>query len=103
MHKHRQTKLTDIPMDVKMKVWERDGGKCILCGKSYLASPNAHYIARSHGGLGIEENIVTLCLYCHCAYDNSDQRKYLRDRIRGYLKMMYPNWTEENLYYRKGM
>lgn len=32
-----------------------------MCGSSY-AMPNAHYIARAQGGLGIEENIVTLCL-----------------------------------------
>ena len=99
---HRQTKLTDIPMKVKLAVWERDGERCILCGR-YPAAPNAHYIARSHGGLGIEQNIVTLCLACHCAYDNSDQRGFLKDRIRGYLKMKYEDWDESKLYYKKGM
>lgn len=99
---HRQTKYTQIPMDVKLKVWERDHHRCVLCGNSYQAAPNAHYIARSHGGLGIEQNIVTLCMRCHCAYDNSDQRSELRDRLRGYLKTKYENWNEENLIYTKG-
>lgn len=100
---HRQTKLCEIPMSVKLRVWERDDGRCVLCGKTYTASPNAHYIARSHGGLGIEENIVTLCLLCHAKYDNSDQRSALRDRLRGYLKTKYPEWDESKLYYKKGM
>lgn len=103
MHKHRQTKLTDIPRSVKEAVWERDGHKCVLCGKSYLAAPNAHFVARSHGGLGIEENILTLCLPCHCEYDNSDKRGYLKDRLRGYLKTKYQNWDESKLYFKKGM
>ena len=37
--------------------------------------PNAHYISRAHGGLGIEENIVTLCLDCHNNYDNGRSKQ----------------------------
>lgn len=92
-----------IPKNVKERVWERDNRKCVLCGKTYSAYPVAHFIARSHGGLGIEENIVTLCLQCHCDYDNSDKRSELRDRLRGYLKTKYPEWDETKLYYKKGM
>ena len=58
---HKRTKLLDISKAVKDKVWERDGHRCILC-ESIFAMPNAHYISRAQGGLGIPENVVTLCI-----------------------------------------
>ena len=59
--KSKRTKATDIPQKVKQAVWERDGGRCVVCGCCRNVMPNAHFIPRSKGGLGIEENIVTLC------------------------------------------
>ncbi|MEF2640778.1 MAG: hypothetical protein U0O04_00005 [Clostridia bacterium] len=48
--KHKQTKATEIPKEVKLKVWERDGHKCILCGKLVPWNlANAHFIPRSLG------------------------------------------------------
>ncbi len=49
----KRSKACDISPKVKKKVWERDNHCCIICGSPY-AMPNAHYIARSQGGLGIE-------------------------------------------------
>ena len=98
---HKQTKACAIPREVKEKVWERDQGRCVLCGRSYGAFPNAHYIARSHGGLGIEENIVTLCIPCHHAYDNSERRPEIREELRKYLQSQYYGWDEKNLVYTK--
>lgn len=96
----RRTKALDISKRVKDAVWERDGHACIICG-SRAAMPNAHYIARSHGGLGIEQNIVTLCMGCHHAYDNSDKRGGLGNLIRQYLEENYKDWDETKLYYKK--
>ena len=97
---HRQTKAVDIPPSVKQEVWERDGRCCILCG-SPDAAPNAHFIPRSHGGLGIPENIVTLCADCHDRYDNGTGRIYTKPEIAGYLKTKYSDWDEWKLVYRK--
>lgn len=92
-----------ITPEVKQRVAERDSWDgcpcCILCGRQ--GEPNAHYIARSHGGLGIEENIVTLCRECHDRYDNSKDRKNLRTVIGAYLKSKYPEWDESKLTERK--
>lgn len=96
----RRTKALDISKRVKDAVWERDGHACIICG-SRAAMPNAHYIARSQGGLGIEQNIVTLCMGCHQAYDNSVKREVLRKLIGLYLSQNYPDWDEKKLYYKK--
>ena len=77
---------------------------CVFCG---LASPaplawsNAHYIARSQGGLGIPENGLTLCPACHRRYDQSTHRAEDREYYREYLKSKYENWSEEALIYRK--
>ena len=98
--RHRMTKACSIPPAAKAEVWERDGGRCILCG-SPDAAPNAHFIPRSHGGLGTPENVVTLCMACHTAYDNSGARRALQAEIRAYLMERYPGWDETKLIYRK--
>lgn len=100
--KSRRTKACEIPKAVKERVWQRDK-RCVLCGR-YAPDPgwsNAHYIARSHGGLGIEENILTLCPDCHNRYDNGDCRNTLADYFADYLKTKYPGWNKGNLLYSK--
>lgn len=106
--KSKRSKATDIPYSVKKKVFERDNGCCVVCGNSYNVMPNAHYIPRSKGGLGIEENIVTLCTEltqnkCHRKYDfgTLEERQQIHDKIKNYLKSKYTDWNEENLIYKK--
>ena len=96
----KRTKALAISKEVKARVWERDHGYCIICGTAD-ASPNAHYIARSQGGLGIEENIVTLCTRCHYEFDFGKKRVEYSLYIRDYLMSKYPYWNDDNLIYRK--
>lgn len=96
---HKETKATKIPIEVKMKVNKRDGGRCIICGAPGI--PNAHYIRRSQGGLGIEENIVTLCPKCHHDFDNGFRRYEIGERIKEYLESVYPNFPDEERKYSK--
>lgn len=98
---NKRTKALDISPRVKKIVWERDGHCCIICGSPY-ASPCCHYIPRSQGGLGIEQNIFTGCETCHMAYDQSTQRAILRDTIADYLRSQYKNWDDIRLTYLKG-
>ena len=105
--KTKRSKATDIPMLVKQKVWERDNQCCVVCG-NHIAMPNAHYIPRSKGGLGIEENIVTLCTsvtpnHCHERFDKGSikEREQIRKIIKKYLKSKYNDWSEEKLIYHK--
>lgn len=93
------TKAVAIPASVKRVVEERDGGRCIICGNP--GSPNAHYIARSHLGLGIPGNIVTLCQECHREYDQSPNREAYRAEIEKYLRKKHPGWNPEELIYKK--
>ena len=66
----KRSKACEIPPKVKEIVWNRDNQRCISCGiwvpKTFA---NAHFIKRSQGGLGIPENIVTLCSKCHYEED----------------------------------
>ena len=97
---HRRTKALSIPPKVKAQVWDRDLHRCVLCGTPY-ASPDAHFISRAQGGLGIPENIVTLCRAGHDRSNNSPDRAVLRERLRDHLMTWYPNWDEHNLIYKK--
>ena len=107
--KSRRAKATDISQKVKKIVWERDGGRCVVCGNSYNVMPNAHYVSRANGGLGVEENIVTLCTeltqnQCHRKYDfgSKAEREIIGQQIENYLKSKYSDWNKLKLTYKKG-
>ena len=106
--KTKRSKATDISNTVKKRVFERDGGCCVICGNNYNVMPNAHYISRRKGGMGVEQNIVTLCTEltmnkCHRKYDfgSKEEKKVIREQIKKYLKSKYPNLNEKDLYYKK--
>lgn len=95
----KRSKATEISKEVKQIVYKRDSGRCIICGRPGI--PNAHYINRSQGGLGIPENVVTLCIECHNEEDNGKNRKLYDKKIEKYLISKYENWNKENLIYKK--
>jgi 5-methylcytosine-specific restriction endonuclease McrA len=53
-----------IPTSVKKEVWERDGGKCVLCGSSHDLEWD-HEIPFNHGGSNTTKNIRILCKRCN--------------------------------------
>lgn len=97
----KRAKALAIDTKTKWLVNDRDGGLCVNCRRPGL--PEAHYIPRSKGGLGCEENILTLCRRCHDIYDNGcrEVREEMRGRFAAYLAGFYDGWDEENLIYRK--
>ena len=84
-----------------MIVYNRDGGRCIYCG--HPGNPEAHFISRAKGGLGVPENILTLCRPCHDKFDFGPrvQREGMREFFREYLMNIYPEWDETKLIYHK--
>lgn len=96
---HKRTRACAISQKTKLRVYERDKGRCIFCGAPGL--PEAHYIPRSHGGLGIEQNIVTACRPCHDKMDNSTDRQQMLQVAADHLKRFYPDWNEQSLVYDK--
>lgn len=59
-----------IPLKIRLKVLERDGYRCILCGRSPAMDVGVrlhidHKIPFSKGGKSTEENLQTLCYDCN--------------------------------------
>lgn len=99
-----RTKYTNIKTETKKLVWDRDGGCCVLCGKHVsVFNSNAHIVPRSQGGLGVKENIVTLCNTCHYELDNTPKRSKLMPMVKHYIKGYYQEWNEDDMKYRKEM
>lgn len=96
---HKRTKAIAISPEVRKKVEERDGFCCIFCGKP--GRGEAHFINRSQGGLGVEENILTVCRECHGQMDNGQATKLYRAKAEEYLRSKYPDWDKSKLVYDK--
>lgn len=98
----KMAKSCDISQETKEVVWERDNHKCIFCGKHVpVGCANSHYIPRSQGGLGIEQNIVTACPECHHEQDNGLNTEYYELKTKRYLQAHYGDLLEINLIYKK--
>ena len=60
MARSKQSKACDISQAVRKKVWERDGGRCIICGNNGLGG---------HTMKNLYEELDTMCLRCECRGD----------------------------------
>lgn len=95
----KRTIACSITPEVREKVEERDNYSCIFCGRA--GRGEAHLVNRSQGGLGIEQNIVTVCRECHREMDNGKHTQIYRDKAEAYLKSIYPDWNRSQLVYNK--
>lgn len=102
--KSKRTKACEISPEVRKEVEERDSingiPRCIFC-KSYQCRGEAHYIGRGQGGLGIPQNLITVCRNCHREMDNGLNTKRYREIAKEYLMSCYPDWNEKDLIYDK--
>lgn len=99
----KRSKACEISQKTKEIVWNRDNQQCIYCHKWIPKTfANAHFIKRSQGGLGIPENIVSLCPECHHEEDNGLNTKHYEEYIENYLRNYYGDtWNKEKLVYKK--
>lgn len=98
--KSKRSKACDISSKVKKIVWERDNERCIFCGTHY-AMPNLHVVPRSQGGLGVEKNIVTGCIVCHNAMDQTIARQRYLKYAKEYLRNIYGEFDDSEVTYDK--
>ena len=69
-----------IPDYVKKQVSKRDGNKCVRCKRDYKL--HFHHKERfSKGGLHIEENIITLCAWCHAEEHKGEPSYWLLKKM----------------------
>ncbi|TCP53947.1 HNH endonuclease [Tumebacillus sp. BK434] len=80
--KQEQTKRNDFSTLVRVHIRERDGERCVLCGKP--GREVHHIIPRVQGGLGTADNGVCLDAVCHHQAHRSKQveKQLLRYRER---------------------
>jgi len=102
----KRTKALSISDSDRKEVYERDsydGAPCCVCCGSPRMISVAHFIARSQGGLGIPENLVTLCLGCHSQYDHGrpEARQEIEWILEEYLQSKYPDWDRAKLTYQR--
>ena len=102
MPKSRRAKATSISKDVKRQVWERDRGRCLMCHKTVREEcACCHIIPRSHGGLGVVKNIITLCPECHRKYDTSSDRQQMSLEFTRYIEEKYGSVEKSEVVYDK--
>ena len=108
--KSKRAKATEFDKETRLIIHSRDRGKCLFCelgkyGKSGCTwiMDIAHYINRSAGGLGIEENGVLLCRGHHMQFDNGNKgyREEMKKDVQAHLQSHYSHWNEADLYYKK--
>lgn len=107
----KDTKERDFDRGTKIAIMVRDSIEgwpcCVFCGAAAPTNTpvwsNAHFIARSQAGLGIEWNGLTLCPSCHRRYDQTTERAEMREFFRDYLRDKYYGWgwSEEKLVQRR--
>lgn len=98
---HKRTKACSIKAAVKKRVEERDGHCCIFCGRP--GRGEAHVISRAHGGLGVEQNLITICRECHFLLDDTVSRALMLEMAIQHLKNFYPDWSADAVIYKKGI
>lgn len=98
-----RSKATDITPRVRAEVMRRDNHRCVYCNSPYALQIAHVFVNRSHGGLGVKENLVTLCIEHHMSLDNGrlEKSKPIRDVIEFYLRHNYGEIDIDSLKYKK--
>ena len=110
MSKH--TKLLQFDKKTALKIAQRDK-ECLFCKMAYHMHSTTqlayqiqdimHFVNKSDGGLGIEQNGVLGCRYHHSLLDNGNKglRQEMLEIMERHLKSIYKDWTREALVYKK--
>jgi HNH endonuclease len=58
-------KYPDVPPVIRLRIFDRDGWRCVSCGSSEDLTID-HIRPRARGGTNEESNLQTLCRPCNC-------------------------------------
>lgn len=113
MSKKKHRTRYDFAPEVMQRIFERDGEQCLFCRLGYYTECKSpmlleiadimHFMNKSQGGLGVEENGVTGCRYHHGLLDNGHigLRDEMLEIMEEYLRNIYPEWDKTKLVYNK--
>lgn len=108
----KQTRAKEFSAKTRAAIKARDGC-CIFCKMNYHTEKVTsldrqmtsimHYIPRSKGGLGIEQNGALGCMRHHTMLDNGyeGRREEMLELFAEYLRLQYTDWNEDELVYKK--
>lgn len=108
----KRANKTEFSARVRRIIKERDNG-CIFCQMHYRMEKAdwldlntfsvMHFIPRSSGGLGIEQNGAVGCSHHHTMLDNGNggHREEMLELFEEYLKSFYDDWDKSELVYDK--
>lgn len=108
----RRARKAEFNQKARKAIEQRDNG-CIFCGMHYRMEKALpmdlsvfsimHFVPRSAGGLGIEENGAVGCQYHHDMLDNGNggHRKEMLELFEEYLRQFYSDWNKTELVYDK--
>jgi 5-methylcytosine-specific restriction endonuclease McrA len=101
-----RTKATSVNPKVRETILERDNNQCVSCGSRSNLTMAHVFVNRSHGGMGVKENLATLCIKCHHELDNGKKHEqdYQRAAVQFYMiekygmpelkKITYNKWND---------
>lgn len=108
----KRARRAEFTANTRKIIEARDNG-CIFCQMHYRME-NAlwmdlntfsimHYIPRSSGGLGIEQNGAVGCSWHHSMMDNGKDgcREEMLELFEEYLSSLYDDWDKAKLIYSK--
>lgn len=110
---HKYTRRLQFDTKTKKRIIERDNGECIFCAMGYttegaewidLNTPDImHFVPKSQLGMGVEQNGALGCRFHHSLLDNGNRglRTDMLTRFEAYLRGIYPDWSRDELIYRK--
>lgn len=110
-----RTKALAISRITKEAVHKRQKGRSLFAPYQPITIEECccHFIPRSKGGLGIEENIFGCSQEQHRLFDGNilispgrseaiqRQREKMKAEVIAHLKQSYEDWNEEDLIYKK--
>lgn len=89
----RKRQPREIWKVTRLRIWMRDGGKCVHCGEPVVLDVcNIDHIQSGKNGTNHDSNLRTLCKMCHAL--RADRR---HDGLRGKLlaqDALPRNWRE---------
>ncbi len=99
----KRSNACDVKNGIRNHVLDRDNNRCVVCGNTTWLQMAHVFVSRAHGGLGVPQNIATLCVVCHMSLDNgkASEANLVRELVQGYMMRKYPDLEIEKLKYKK--